>query len=414
LLFADDVALIGSPADVQSMLDLASGHSMDLGYRWSPSKCAVLSVAPMSATGGVELASPEMTLYGETLPVVDTFTYLGMPFNYQGLSASDMVSLRSPGALATMAVLNRVGVNRNGFSLLLCARLYTTFIRPKLEYGIAITKFNGQQLKSLESAQNKCLRRLVGGGPGTAVAVLRHILRLPPMSFRVQTCRVQYGVRYASLPSNCLLKLLSRRYPRARIHTLVLANESYQAAVSAPQLDISNRNHLRDWMWNRFETKFLEERAVALEDPNPHNRHPVGRLLMVCRPKCELDPILYLPATRVDRSRLVRWRLNFLPGEPRECPCSGGLQTRSHFDYCAAIPPDLFDSFPQVTIYGLCRIDAALNALPTSASASIPDYWSDILTALWYIECLCKPSAVFVEDQDPGAPWREAHASLHH
>jgi hypothetical protein len=230
------------------MLDLASGHSIELGYRWSPSKCAVLSAAPVSATGGVELDSPEVTLYGETLPVVDTFTYLGMPFNYQGLSASDMVSLRSPGALATMSVLNRVGVNRNGFSLLLCARLFATFIRPKLEYGIAITQFTGQQLKSLEGAQNKCLRRLVGGGPGAPIAVLRHILNLPSMTVRIQTCRVQYGLRFESLPGDCLLKLLSRRYPRARMYTLVLANESYQAVVSAPQLDVSNRYHVRNWI----------------------------------------------------------------------------------------------------------------------------------------------------------------------
>ena len=199
------------------------------------------------------------------------------------------------------------------------------------------------------------------------------------MSFRVQTCRVQYGLRYASLPGDCLMKLLSHRYPRARMHTLILANESYRAVVSASNLDVSTKYRVRDWLWSRLEAQFLEERTIALEDPNTHNRHPVGRLLMVCRPKCELDPILYLPATRVDRSRLVRWRLNFLPGEPRECPCSGELQTRSHFDYCAAIPPDLFNSFPQVTIYGLCRIDAALNALPTSASASIPDYWSGLL-----------------------------------
>jgi hypothetical protein len=411
LLFADDVALIGSPADVQSMLDLATTHSMDLGYRWSPSKCAVLSAAPMSATGGVELDSPEVTLYGETLPVVDTFTYLGMPFNYQGLSASDMVSLRSPGALATMSVLNRVGVNRNGFSLLLCARLFTTFIRPKLEYGIAITQFNGQQLKSLESAQNKCLRRLVGGGPGTAVAVLRHILNLPSMTVRMQTCRVQYAVRFSSLPADCLLKLLSRRYPRARIHTLILANDCYQDAVAA-DIDLSKRSAVRAFFTDRVERKFTEERAVAIADPVSRSRHPVGRLHMVCRPRLELDPILYLPATRVDRSRLVRWRLNFLPGEPRACPCSGELQTRSHFDYCAAIPPGLFDRFPQVTTSGHCSIDAALNALPTSVSAPVPAFWSDLLTVLWYIECLCKPSAVFVADVDPGAAWRDAQ-SLH-
>lgn len=41
-LFADDVALIGTLPEVQRMLDLAGQHSFQLGYRWSPTKCAVL------------------------------------------------------------------------------------------------------------------------------------------------------------------------------------------------------------------------------------------------------------------------------------------------------------------------------------------------------------------------------------
>ncbi|OAD66145.1 hypothetical protein PHYBLDRAFT_73155 [Phycomyces blakesleeanus NRRL 1555(-)] len=39
LLYADDVALIGTPNDVQKMLTVAKTHSNLLGYKWSPSKC---------------------------------------------------------------------------------------------------------------------------------------------------------------------------------------------------------------------------------------------------------------------------------------------------------------------------------------------------------------------------------------
>ncbi|KAK4510246.1 uncharacterized protein ATC70_004675, partial [Mucor velutinosus] len=49
LLFADDVAIFGSRTDVQTMLDIASDHSFSLGYRWKPSKCAVLC-APTAST----------------------------------------------------------------------------------------------------------------------------------------------------------------------------------------------------------------------------------------------------------------------------------------------------------------------------------------------------------------------------
>ena len=51
LLFADNVAIFGSKSDVQNMLvDLASDHSVSLGYRWKPSKCAVLG-APATLSG---------------------------------------------------------------------------------------------------------------------------------------------------------------------------------------------------------------------------------------------------------------------------------------------------------------------------------------------------------------------------
>ncbi|KAG1272035.1 hypothetical protein G6F66_013425 [Rhizopus arrhizus] len=36
-------------------------------------------------------------------------------------------------------------------------------------------------------------------------------------------------------------------------------------------------------------------------------------LLRACRPALVVDPILYVPATRAERSLLVRWRLGWLP-----------------------------------------------------------------------------------------------------
>ncbi|KAG1303548.1 hypothetical protein G6F62_015795 [Rhizopus arrhizus] len=38
LLYADDVAILGSASEVKQMLDLAQIHSQVLGYRWSPTK----------------------------------------------------------------------------------------------------------------------------------------------------------------------------------------------------------------------------------------------------------------------------------------------------------------------------------------------------------------------------------------
>ncbi|KAG1573351.1 hypothetical protein G6F48_013367 [Rhizopus delemar] len=136
LLFADDVAVIGSAKSVKEMLKLCEEHSLSLGYRWNPTKCAVLNhpqSSSSSSSSTLPSSSGRLQLYDTPLPLVDEFVYLGVPFVKSGLSAPSLVSLRSPGVLKVMAILNKIGVNRQGFSLLLCSRLYATFVRPKFD-----------------------------------------------------------------------------------------------------------------------------------------------------------------------------------------------------------------------------------------------------------------------------------------
>ncbi|KAG1124587.1 hypothetical protein G6F38_013893 [Rhizopus arrhizus] len=122
------------------MLKLCEEHSLSLGYRWNPTKCAVLNHPPLSSSSS---SSDRLQLYDTPLPLVDEFVYLGVPFVKSGLSAPSLVSLRSPGVIKVMAILNKIGVNRQGFSLLLCSRLYATFVRPKFDllkaYKIAVS-----------------------------------------------------------------------------------------------------------------------------------------------------------------------------------------------------------------------------------------------------------------------------------
>ncbi|KAI9358866.1 hypothetical protein BD770DRAFT_297929, partial [Pilaira anomala] len=78
-----------------------------------------------------------------------------MEFAKKGLHAPGILEKRSAGAIRTMALLNSIGVNRNGFKLLFCAQLYSCFIRPKFEYGFAISRFSAPEMKALERLQNK-------------------------------------------------------------------------------------------------------------------------------------------------------------------------------------------------------------------------------------------------------------------
>ncbi|KAG1280192.1 hypothetical protein G6F64_014540 [Rhizopus arrhizus] len=81
-----------------------------------------------------------------------------------------------------MGILNKIGVNRQGFSLLLCARIYATFVRPKFEYGLAISKFTAAQVKEIERLQDRCLRMMVGGHATSSTCAYNSFLPSCPLS----------------------------------------------------------------------------------------------------------------------------------------------------------------------------------------------------------------------------------------
>ncbi|KAG1149208.1 hypothetical protein G6F37_005796 [Rhizopus arrhizus] len=96
-------------------------------------------------------------------------------------------------------------------------------------------------------------------------------------------------------------------------------------------------------------------------------------LLRACRPALMVDPILYVPATRAERSLLVRWCLDWLPGRPEDCPCDRDHRSRRHFLECDLIPSFLWSDLPRCP-EGPYPIDFALFSLPLGRSARCPSW----------------------------------------
>ena len=94
------------------------------------------------------------------------------------------------------------------FSLLLCSKIYATFVRPKFEYGLAIAKLSPADFKALEKLQDRCLRLFVGGHATSSTVVLKHMTDLPSMKFRCEVLSARFALRSLSLPPSCLLSLL--------------------------------------------------------------------------------------------------------------------------------------------------------------------------------------------------------------
>ncbi|KAG2192553.1 hypothetical protein INT47_012777, partial [Mucor saturninus] len=329
LLFADDVAIFGTKDEVEKMLQIAGDHSLKLGYRWNPSKCAILNAPSPRSSRTPNFA---FTLYNKPIPTVDQFCYLGMEFTKKGLNAGKNIEARASKAKSTMSLLTSVGVHRNGFSLLLSARLYKTFIRPKIEYGLAISCFTAREMSKLDTLQNSLVSMFVGSKHTT---VAKHITCLPGMLHRYNTLVTKYVLRSEHLPEDSLLILLQESLSQTRLGNKLQTNALYTSLPDPiPTSPIILRNHYRDY-WQNF-----------CDDQRAHHA-TTGKnvLLRASRPSTSVpDPILYLPMNNSDRSRLVRWRLGrFTAMERNECPCAdfGQIITRDHFLTCRAIDADL-------------------------------------------------------------------------
>lgn len=392
LLFADDVAIFGSKIEVQNMLDIAARHSYGLGYRWNPTKCMVLNAPSTTSSSSLGF---EFTLYGVAIPRVEEFSYLGVSFKKKGLSGGSIVENRLAGAVKTMALLTSIGVHRNGFSLLLCARLYKTFIRPKLEYGLAISRLSSPEIKALERAQDKLVSMFLGSNQ---TAAAKHMTCIPLMFHRHNILVSRYVLRTRFLSDDSLVIILRDNLRYTRLTAGLKQNALYlalpdPAPVSDGRLKTLFRDHYQDYFNKQREALRISGKKV---------------LLRACRPcTYKPDPVLYLPMSTNARSRLVRWRLGRFTAMKRvECPCQdfGVLISRNHFLTCRAIDPSLFDSLPSAPP-GVNRIDHAISKLPTSYKNGPPDFWSDLLAILWFVDTLCHPNKFIPEDPSPGSSW---------
>lgn len=391
LLFADDVAIFGSKAEVAQMLSIAATHSHTLGYRWNPSKCAVLN-HPLGRGGGVN-PNP-LTLYNATLPQVDDFVYLGIPFVRSGISSTLLVTNRFKGTMAAMSALHKMGAHRSGFSLLLSTKLYQTFIRPKFEYGLAVTHLYKKDIAKLEQLQDRCLRLIVGGWSSSSTRALKAMTTVPDVSWRVEILQTKYLLRFDDLPEDCLLKLVSDQLGSAsQIRTLLKHNDLYD---SLPD-DVCS------WSPHQLKTYLYMTRRQRFKDIHSSTTFT---FLKACRPTFGIDPVLLIPATRTERSRVLRWRFGWLAGgKPHDCVCTLDHTYRDHYNRneCPAIPPYLWDALPMAPP-DVHIIDHALNLLPTNLKLGC-SYWSALMTILWYIEICIRPDIPFPEDPNPGALW---------
>ncbi|KAJ8651345.1 hypothetical protein O0I10_013156, partial [Lichtheimia ornata] len=260
LLYADDVVLIADAATMPHLLSIAEAHSYQLGYRWNPAKCIVINASGMGN-------SPPLQLYHHPIPTADSFAYLGIPFNNgTRIDPSLLIQRNTSSTIAAMRTLETLGCNPRGFPRLLAIRLYQQFIRPKMEYGLAITPFNKAHLRKLEQAQDSCLRRIFGGHSKSSTKAFRHMANLPTMQDRVAILGAKFLIRAFSLPDDALLPIMKPLISNSHVHLwhkLTTTNTIWNQLPPPPQE--ADRRTLKTTIKKMRLDRFMEMRD------NPHS-----------------------------------------------------------------------------------------------------------------------------------------------
>jgi hypothetical protein len=404
LMYADDVAIIGQPSDVQQLLLLAETHSTIFGYRWNPLKCEVLNSPP----------DTHFSLYDTIIPTCETFKYLGIPFSSTGIDQPKLISHSRNKALHAMRGLKSSGAHRYGFGITAALRAYKIFVRPILEYSLAIlhltlTSTEQSPTKLLEQTQFQCLRMCMNLHESSNIGVrpLAVLAGLPSMINRARILQVKFIYRSTLLPNDTLLfciiqhifrnnrNLISDSPPRR--WQQIMNNPIWHNLLTKikpfnnPNINLDNilqaPSDSPAWTpsYNKLQ-EFIQQHLFFSKQILRNQIKTIGR----GHPAVAWDPILLLPSTNKERSRMLRWRLAWLPPGPSvQCLCGEAKANLQHFDICTNthyIITELHSIYsthkqqqcPYTDLsIGTCKdlIDSVLNDLPSKFNEDTDPIW---------------------------------------
>lgn len=189
LLYADDIVLLAnSKAGLRKMLTVCEKHSADKRYRFNVAKCEVVASAPGS-----------FEIYSQPLPRSDSFVYLGCPFAKDGIDWEGHFKRMGAKALTAADSLNQSGVNGRGLGVSVALSVFRTFIRPVLEYGLALCPQG--KIEKLKPSYGRTLSWLSSSGKGASPDVIGLFGALEPLHARWERLNYRFINRVAELPT---------------------------------------------------------------------------------------------------------------------------------------------------------------------------------------------------------------------
>jgi hypothetical protein len=174
-------AIVGKdPGRLQGLLRVAEEHSLEINFRFNPTKCEVMNCEV-----------PEK-LYGEDIPSCTQFKYLGVWFNARGADWKVHFEKMIGKARNVIQFWRTIGFNGQGLKLRTRRMIYTTFIRPVVEYGLAISPKLKALMNKLGQVQGQALCTMFGTHKTSSRTSMETLLNITNFEYR----RVELQARW--------------------------------------------------------------------------------------------------------------------------------------------------------------------------------------------------------------------------
>ena len=272
------------------------GVSLENGFRFSPQKCEIVAPEGVETTG--------CTLYGRSLVRSPHFTYLGMKMTVKGIDSQSHVARLASKAVDATNILRSIGFNGNGYSIEVKRRIYETFIRPKLEYGLHIIRPDATTLRLLSRAQGYAMHTMMGVGRTCSRAALRALTGIQSMRQRWHELNASFFRRTKRLGSQYMIYHARVAHDRRHLKRSVFTGENENPMV---------RRYRDQTDWRGRSRVDEIESVTILRTIRTETRHE--DFLELWKPPSSLQVAL------IDRRRhrTARWVEGLLPRRTRRC-----------------------------------------------------------------------------------------------
>ena len=200
---ADDVLLIDtSPGGMQHLLDTCYSTSCHKRYNIHPTKSEVTSKRTKKC--------PPFTLGPNHLPVTEQVTHLGLTRNLR--TTAGLVHSRVETARRTVYSLMPAGLHgENGLSPVASRKLLTSYILPRMLYGLEAVILTKSDITALETYYKGLLRSLMSLRDGTASEAVYLLSGLFPIEAELHVRTLNLFGAISRLPTNTPLHRIAER-----------------------------------------------------------------------------------------------------------------------------------------------------------------------------------------------------------